>query len=369
MAEALKDCYSQSYIERVAHQVAQETGINEQDCVALVMADAWQELELKQRMNRLAEVCGTFLPEDYEEALAILCRILPNITGGEHKYDDMLAMFVPDMVVQLALHDVDVSLKALEFMTSHGTSAEFAIRPFIMQDEAKVMAKMLEWAGHEHHHVRRLASEGCRPRLPWAMALPRFKQDPALVLPILEPLRADESLFVRKSVANNLNDIAKDNPDCVIDFVTRWKNSHHHTDWIVKHGCRTLLKQAHPEVMALFGAAPVEVKDAQLRLASDMVTFGDAVQFDFTAQLQEPLPDNMRIEYGIDYMKANGKLARKVFKISESAPKSTQIMVSKQHKFVPYSTRKHYAGKHQVAMLINGQEVACESFVVEMKDV
>ncbi len=369
MADALKDCYSQSYIERVAHQVAQETGINEQDFVALVMADAWQELEIKQRMNRLAEVCGTFLSEDHKEALAILCRILPNITGGEHKYDDMLAMFMPDMVVKLALHDVDAALLALEYMTSHGTSAEFAIRPFIMQDEAKVMAKMLEWAGHEHHHVRRLASEGCRPRLPWAMALPRFKQDPTLIMPILEKLRTDESLFVRKSVANNLNDIAKDNPDHVIDFVTKWKNRHHHTDWIVKHGCRTLLKQAHPEAMALFGAAPVTVSNPQLTLASDVVKFGDAVQFDFTAQLQEPLPDNVRIEYGIDYMKANGKLARKVFKISETAPKTMEISVNKQHKFIPYSTRKHYAGKHQVALLINGQEVACEVFTVEMDDV
>ncbi len=116
-----------------------------------------------------------------------------------------------------------------------------------------MMKQMLVWSKHEHWGVRRLSSEGCRPRLPWAMALPNLKEDPAPIIPILENLKNDPARFVRLSVANNLNDIAKDNPEIVIDLVKKWKGESKEVDWIIKHGCRTLLKQGNPEVMELFG--------------------------------------------------------------------------------------------------------------------
>ena len=104
---------------------------------------------------------------------------------------------------------------------------------------------MLKWSKHKDPRVRRLASEGCRPRLPWAMALPDFKRDPSKILPILEQLKADSDVWVRKSVANNLNDISKDNPELAISIFKKWLGGNKETDWIVKHAARTLLKQGN----------------------------------------------------------------------------------------------------------------------------
>ncbi|MBL4905823.1 MAG: hypothetical protein JKX94_00090 [Sneathiella sp.] len=134
------------------------------------------------------------------------------------------------------------------------------------------------------------------------------------------------------------------------------------TDWIIKHGCRTLLKQGNLQALSLFGSSPVKIEEYRLTLANDTVHFGQSVEFSFEASLAGKLPTNLRIEYAIDFMKSNGKTARKIFKISESSPSSGAIALKKAHKFVDYSTRKHYGGSHGVAILLNGQEVSHREF-------
>lgn len=364
MADELRALFTDDYVRYVATCLSEEAGIDADEYVTLTLAAPWADMALKARMARLNEGLVKLLPGPYERDIAVLKKLLPRICVDRFKYADLLSMFVPDFIVSNGMNDFDMSMEALRYFTSHGTSSEFAIRPFILKDPTRAMIHMTRWSCHENADVRRFSSEGCRPRLPWAMALPDFKKDPSLVMAILETLRQDSSKFVQKSVANNLNDIAKDNPDVVLGFAEKWIGKHKDTDWILKHGCRTLLKQGNVRALALFGSSPVRLASAALTLEKDQIDFGDSVHFTFHGSIEGALPDTLRIEYAIDFMKANGKTSQKVFKISEVTPKTKTIHVQKSHKFINYTTRKHYAGRHNVSVILNGQVVEQHSFTL-----
>lgn len=364
MAEELRALYSVDYISHIAHCLAAEADIDPEKFVAFTLADPWNDMSLKERMARLTDGLVHFLPGPFENDITILKRLLPQVSGDVQKYADMLSMFVPDYAVAKGLEKPDLSLDALMHFTDLGTSSEFAIRPFILRAPETVLEEMLVWASHDSADIRRFASEGCRPRLPWAMALPPLKKDPSPLLPILETLRADSSKFVQKSVANNLNDISKDNPEFVLSFADKWLGSDENTDWIIKHGCRTLLKQGNTRALALFGSAAIKVDNPALTLQETNIPFGESVVFSFEAMIDGELPDNLRLEYAIHFMKSNGKTSRKVFKISEKKPVSNVIKLRKAHKFIDYTTRKHYGGKHGVTIIVNGIDVSNHDFLL-----
>ncbi len=263
-------------------------------------------------------------------------------------------MFFPTFVELYCLDDYPLCIDALAFFTQY-SSAEFAVRPLIEKQPEMMMAQMLKWASSDNEHIRRLASEGCRPRLPWASALPAFKQDPTLILLILEKLKDDKSEYVRRSVANNLNDISKDNPELVVELVKQWQGISKQCDWIIKHACRGLLKQAHPEALKLFGFSSVSHVSVTKLNVDKQVVMGDTLAFSFELSSKQAL-GKLRIEYAIDFMKKNGKQARKIFQISESTIQARQKQVSKNFSFKPISTRKYYLGKHQLAVIVNGVE-------------
>nr|WP_277348870.1 DNA alkylation repair protein [Sneathiella limimaris] len=275
----------------------------------------------------------------------------------------MLSIFIPDYIVRRK-NDIslNLALEALTFFTCKGTTSELAIRPFLIDSPAEVMSRFYELAKHPHPHVRRWASEGCRPRLPWAIGLPEFKKDPNPILPILETLCKDDSKFVQKSVANNLNDIAKDHPSIVLAFAEKWRGTHPNTDWILKHGLRTLLKQGNPNALALFGATPVEISTPELKLNRATIGIGETQDFSFTGMIKGTLPQKLRIEYAVDFVKFNGTTSRKVFMISEGLPKHGEILIRKSHRFTDFTTRKHYAGDHQISVLVNGVEITSANF-------
>jgi hypothetical protein len=191
--------------------------------------------------------------------------------------------------------------------------------------------------------VRRLACEGIRPRLPWAMALPVFKKDPSPLLPILENLKNDESEYVRRSVANNLNDISKDNPEIVLQLIGKWKGISKETDRIIRHASRSLLKQGHTEALSSFGlnhALKAEVED--LELSRTKLRIGDAFTFSFGLRLKEKKPHEVRLEYRIYFMKANGKTSPKIFQLRTYAMDGLAcIDICRTHRFADLTTRKH----------------------------
>ena len=242
-------------------------------------------------------------------------------------------------------------------------SCEFAIRPFLIKYPDEVMAQMLKWSKHPHHHVRRFSSEGCRPRLPWAMAIPHLKKDPSPILPILENLKNDESLFVRKSVANNLNDIAKDHPDVVVQLANEWKGVSKETDWIIKHGCRTLLKKAHPSAYKMFGlngAATAEI--VNFKISNKKLKIGERLRFSFDLKTGKKA-SKLRLEYAVYYAKASGKQSRKIFQITEKLYEPGKTFpFKKEQRFQDFTTRKHYPGEHKIAIVVNGRELAEKDF-------
>jgi len=307
--------------------------------------------ELKERMRHVTNCLHETLGKEYTEALEILIKVAPSFGGFD-------SMVFPDYVECYGLGHWDLSLPALAFFTPL-CSCEYAVRPFLHEDPERTMQYLYAWAEDDNHHVRRLASEGCRPRLPWGMALPRFKKDPSPILPVLEKLKDDPSEYVRKSVANNLNEISKDHPELVLDICERWYGHAANTDWIVKHACRTMLKAGNRRAMLLFGFAdPTDISVEDLTLDRETLSTGEDLHFTFELKVDTDTACKVRLEYVIEYARPRGKTSRKVFQIREASLQPGSHTISRKHSFMDQSTRKHYPGEHQIHLIVNGVQMA-----------
>jgi len=350
MTEALKDNYDRAYVQRIAKRTKDNfKKFEEKKFIEFVLDKSWKDLELKDRMKKISFSLHEFLPKDYEKSLNIILKTAPGFGGFE-------GMLFPDFVETYGFDKKywDISLSALEELTKH-SSSEFAVRPFIDEDSKLLFKHLKKWAKSDNHHVRRFASEGSRPRLPWAMALSELKKDPAQILPILEILKNDPELYVRRSVANNLNDISKDHPEVVIETSKKWLGKSKETDWIVKHALRTLLKKGDPRALSLFGYENIKsLKINDLTLKKESIKIGSKLDFEFSFNLKSN--SLLRIEYAIFYVKKNGSLSKKVFKISENSYPKGSLSFSKTQSFKEMSTRKHYKGEHFLSIIINGVE-------------
>lgn len=326
--------------------------------------EQWQQLALKQRMRRVSVSLHTHLAhKNFTAQVQVLLALIPALKTHGIKNNHLACIFIPDFIEQYGIDDYTTSIMALEVITQFIT-CEFAVRPFILRYSEKMMQQMLVWSKHPHPSVRRLATEGCRPRLPWAMAIDAFKQDPTTVLPILTTLKDDEDEVVRRSVANNLNDIAKDHPAVVIDLAKQWHGHNKSLDALVKHGCRTLLKQGNMEIMRLFGFGDVQqLKVDALQVLTPVVKIGDALVFTFNLLNLADESVKIRLEYGLYFLKANGSLSKKVFKISEKTyAANSHTQVERRQSFKVITTRKFHIGQHQVSVIVNGVEMAKVAF-------
>ncbi|MFT6925049.1 MAG: 3-methyladenine DNA glycosylase AlkC [Psychromonas sp.] len=367
MAELLKDVYSKAFIIDLAEQVLY---VYPEFCSTafqkLIFDAEWNDKALKARMSTITRALHRFLPASFEQSIVILKKVAPRFSGYE-------ALFFPDFVEKYGLEDYQTSLQALEYFTRY-SSAEFAVRPFLIKYPEAMMAQMFIWSQSGNEHVRRLASEGCRPRLPWAFALFEFKKDPQPLLIILEQLKDDDSEYVRRSVANNLNDISKDHPDVVIKVAQNWlqekadglNNSINNSIYnnrrrLVKHACRGLLKQADPTVLSLFGFhRPENIKIIAFNV-DDVVLMGEKLGFSFTLSSPQVL-GKLRVEFAIDFIKKNGSSAAKIFQISESTITTNCKNIAKQFDFKKISTRKYYPGLHHLSVIVNGQLISKKTF-------
>ena len=327
-------------------------------------------LELMQRSAQITKALHQFLPADFEKAAEILLGTLHpeekrDISDLETDANGLAGFIVLPMSVFVAEAGQDhfeLSMSLLKAMTKC-FSSEFAIRFFLLKDLKRTLRVLNKWVVDENYHVRRLVSEGSRPRLPWAMRLPVLMKDPSPLFPLLEKIKADPELYVRRSVANNLNDIAKDHPDRVIRTAKSWQGNSAETNWVIKHGCRTLLKQGRPEALALFGFGPVGLKGkVRLNLDKTKICLGAKLEFEFKADVAKGKNQKLRLEYVIDFVKANGKTSTKVFQISEKGRVGDAINFTRSHKFTELTTRKHYAGVHTLTVIVNGQKAAFADF-------
>ncbi len=322
-----------------------------------ILTEDFFKRELKERINTIAEALKEFLPKNYHQAIKILIKTAP--LAGTFENWAMLTY-----VEKFGLDYFDESIQAMEILTRYST-AEFAIRPYMIQHTEKMIPILHKWAVDNNEHVRRLAAEGTRPRGVWMPHVEQFKKDPTEVLRILEILKADSSLYVRKAVANNLNDISKDHPLLVIKTGKKWlKQNCPETNWIVKHACRTLLKKGQPEVFPLFGfTEKPKLKISNFKMDKKKITIGDSAIISFDLLSKTSKNQKLAIDYKLYYMKKNGKQSPKVFKLSEKKMDGNQhIPLSTKHSFKEMSTRKHYAGKHSLELIINGNIVASLDF-------
>ena len=354
MAEQLKNLYSKEFILKLTNKLFLiYSDFKKENFINSIFDNSWQSLELKQRMRHIALTLNKYLPLTYKKQVEILKEVKEDFAGLE-------AMVFQDFVEVFGLDDFSESLKALEVFTID-SSSEFAIRQFILKYEDKTMNQMKLWSQSSNEHLRRLSSEGCRPRLPWAIALPRFKQNPSKVLEIIELLKNDKSLYVRKSVANNLNDISKDNSNIVIEFVKENLGKTKELDWICKHASRTLLKKGDKQILDLFDFS----KSNHINLIDfcydKSVNVDENLTFSFEINSDEII-GNIRIEYVIYYLKSNNIHNKKVFMISQNEIKSSSKKFTKKQSFKNMTTRKHYLGKHFIAILINGEEILKKEF-------
>ncbi len=347
--ENLKDTlYKTELIENLADELSKAyPTFSKKDFIKAVFSSEWKSLELKQRMRHITHRLHDFLPKEYDRAIEILMATSTKVSG-------FMAMSYSDFVEVYGQGDWNLSMEALACFTK-SCSSEFAIRPFLDAKPKEGMKQMLLWSTDENEHVRRFSSEGCRPRLPWGMALKKFIADPSSILPILENLKDDSSEYVRKSVANNLNDISKDHPDTVLNICESWQGKSKNTDWIIKHACRTLLKRGNKRAMILFGFGdPKNIEVSGFKAEKKKLKIGEQTAFHFEISVDEKQKKKLRIEYKVHFVKASGKTSPKVFQISEKEWLPDNHIVKFKHDFQERTTRKHYPGEHRIEIIVNG---------------
>ena len=326
------------------------------------------QLELKARIVHITTVLEQYLSADFRVAAKQIVAALPAPLDPNQTDDDFGDfIFAPlgEFVVRngLAKKHLPTSLKTLKEITQR-FSMEDAIRSFINTHPEETLTELARWSTDRNYHVRRLVSEGTRPSLPWSG---RISIDVTTPLAFLETLHADPTRYVTRSVANHLNDIAKAQPEIVLDALKRWKQleKQHSSElqWITKHALRTLVKRGHAQALQLLGFSAIpKIEVIEFAINTPKIQPGDAIEFSFniTAQRNESLV----IDYVVEFVKANGTLSPKVHKLKQlSLKKGESAVVRKRHVLrANATTYTLYPGTHYVTLQINGRPFGRLSF-------
>lgn len=335
------------------------------------------DLEFKARAMQIANALEHTLPPRFDAAARVLERslsqALPLDAQGEpvglsqalaeKGLSGWVVWAMGEFVARRGMDDVPRALACLHALTQR-FSAEFAIRPFIARYPDQVFPILAQWTQDPSAHVRRLASEGSRPRLPWGMRLQSLVDDPAPAWPLLRALQDDPSAYVRRSVANHLNDIAKDHPDRVASWlVTELRGASAQRTALLKHASRSLIKQGHAATLSAWGLQPGLVGQATLKLAPSTAAVGESVDLRATLHSRSEQIQTLVVDYAVHHQRANGSTSPKVFKGWKLALGAGEKRVlDKRHSLRAVTTRKLYPGVHRVDLLVNGQVLASDRF-------
>lgn len=373
MVEPFKNFFGADPIRALARHLARvDPSFPEEEFVEFAI-EGLDQLELKERSTQITNGLVEFLPGDYRQATQVLLDCLhPETRFGIAEMDEAtaalgvagwLVMPLADYVSRVGLDDVDYSLDALRQMTMR-SSSEFAVRQFLVDHPVMTLNTFHEWTGDSNEHVRRLVSEGSRPRLPWGMRLNQFIEDPSPVLGLLELLKDDPSEYVRRSVANNLNDIAKDHPDLVTGVAKEWmRGASADRERLIRHGLRSLVKAGNRDALAILGYGPAQVALTVFTVATPVVEFGSPLKFAVELESRSSSDQRLLIDYVVHHVKADGRTSPKVFKwknITLAAGK--KLRASRKHPIRAITTRRYYDGVHRVELQINGEPFGCVDF-------
>jgi 3-methyladenine DNA glycosylase AlkC len=356
-APLLKEIFNRDRLNHFARETAAIYPAFDEDRFTTLASEGLDGLSIMQRLRRIALAYHEVLPGGFERNVEILWALAPRINHG------FASITLPEYVALHGRDHFDLSMKALAYFTRFGSS-EFAVRHFLLTDLARTLDVMKDWSSDDNELVRRLSSDGCRPRLPWSFQLKQLIADPTPVSPILENLKSDPSLYVRKSVANHLNDITKDHPDWVLEKLGLWDQEDRHTAWIMKQALRTLIKKGDTRALHVFGAGhKAEVKVENFSVTPSSLKLGGAVQITAKLASTGSTPQKLVIDYAVHYVKKAGGTSKKVFKWKELtfAPDAT-VELSISRAIRDFTTRIHYPGRHEVELIVNGEALAAAAF-------
>jgi 3-methyladenine DNA glycosylase AlkC len=360
----LKDSLNAEAVQHIARSLKEIDPAFNHGGFTETALEGLDKLELKARVHHLIQALHQYLPTDFIQAAGILQQI--KIQQHQQETETIRAFTAWPLIDYLAVYGLEhpeVALQALAQLTSL-FSAEFAIRPFIHHHYELTYQHLQAWTDSPDYHIRRLVSEGTRPRLPWGAQLPRFIADPAPILPLLERLNNDSENYVRRSVANNLNDISKDHPDLVLQTCAAWQETPSVAkEWIVRHATRTLVKQGDPRIFALLGYTRTLNLQVELEIEKAVLAIGEEQSFAIKLLSRATTPQKLLVDYVVHFMKGNGQHSGKVFKWkSLELAAGEQLILRKKHAFKLLSTRRYYPGTHFIEIKINGESAAKAAF-------
>ncbi|MEU0932863.1 hypothetical protein [Embleya sp. NPDC005971] len=352
MAQPLKDMINAASVAALADGVVAAHGGFPRDRFVADALAGLDGLELKARVGHVARVLHTTLDLPFPQAAGVLRE-----ATGHARLDMWSGWPATDYVAVQGIEHLDEAMSTLAVITPFAT-AEFAVRPYLDRYPDAALKIVLDWADDADEHLRRLASEGTRPRLPWGVRV-RGLMSPGPTLPILERLRDDPSEYVRRSVANHVNDIAKDHPDTALAVLRRWHaEGGEHTDRVVRHAARGLLRAGHPEALGLVGATHGSGTVASLTVA-DTVATGDRIPFTVVVRADGPGP--LLLKYAV---RRDG--SRRVFHLAERVAQAAgdTFTLARSHSFRPVTTRTEPPGARELEIVVNGEVRATAAFTL-----
>ncbi|MBL6945637.1 MAG: DNA alkylation repair protein [Rhodospirillales bacterium] len=364
MAEPFKNLFNRQMIEGMAAHFARVYPAFDGGAYVATATDGLEGLELKQRAAQIEAAMDAYLPQEFSVAAQILLASLhpdqdavsPDRGFDENGIRGWAILPMSHFVGRRGQGDLALSMNLMKEMTKR-FSSEFGIRFLLLEQTERVLRVLKEWTVDPNRHVRRLVSEGTRPRLPWAMRLPMFVKNPAPILPLIEALKDDPDEYVRRSVANNLNDISKDHPDLVAEVARRWlERASADRIRLVRHALRTLVKQGHPGALAVLGYGEAKVRLDALNVMTPHVGLGGALEFKLVMSSQSIADQRLVIDYAVHHRKANGNTSPKVFKWKTMNLKAGETVEAvRRHPMRRVTTRTYYSGLHHIEILVNGK--------------
>ncbi|MGB3674313.1 MAG: hypothetical protein WA988_07735 [Candidatus Nanopelagicales bacterium] len=368
-APLLKDSFGPTVPIRIAEMVAAVAPDFDSTGFCAATLDGYDDLELMARSRKIADELAVYLPSEPDAAIDVLHRSLPSESEAA-EWTGIAGFILMPHGIYVSRHGLGCFEESmqLQYEITKLFTSEFSIRAFIAGEYERTMERLARWAHDPNEHVRRLVSEGTRSRLPWAARLPMFQSDPHPVVELLELLKDDPSGYVRRSVANNLNDIAKDNPDVTIGVAKDWYSDDASPErkTLVRHGLRTLIKQGDPRALAVLGYAETSaIKLSDFTATPEEPMIGESVRVAVIATNTTNKNVRLLIDFAIDFVKANGTTSRKVFKGGEFelGPQASES-IAKTISVRQHTTRTHYPGVHDVYALVNGSTNSIGSFTL-----
>ena len=377
MPEAFKNLINPGTVREIGAQLARAWPAFDRKRFERLALNSLETLEFKARAQHVCNALEATLPSDFERAAAVLEKSLapvgtrrstvaPDVATGAG-LNGWAVWPLGEYVARRGLESPERALSALHALTQRFT-AEWPVRTFIETHPELTFATLAAWARDPSEHVRRLASEGSRPRLPWGLQLKTLIADPSPTLPLLRALQDDESEYVRRSVANHLNDIAKDHPAIVAEWLeAHLPDASPQRRALLRHASRTLIKRGDARILKAWGLGQKLRGEAGLKVAPKRVAIGDSIELAVALKSNTRKAQKLVIDYAVHHVKANGATSAKVFKgwVLE-LDAGEERLLRKRHSLKLITTRRYHAGRHVLDLLVNGEKVASAAFELEI---